>query len=118
MNELIFRNVNILDGTGAPAFAGDVSVSGGRINEVGNVTQGLASNGREIDAAGATLAPGLIDTHAHDDGAFFRHPGMEFKLAQGVTTVVSGNCGFSAIPADPTQDSVAASGGILAGLEG
>jgi N-acyl-D-aspartate/D-glutamate deacylase len=43
---------------------------------------------------------------------------MGFKLAQGVTTVVSGNCGFSAIPADPDQDSVAASGGILAGLTG
>ena len=62
--------------------------------------------------------PGLIDTHAHDDGAFFRYPGMEFKLAQGVTTVVSGNCGFSAVPADPQADSVAASGGILAGVEG
>lgn len=118
MNDLIFRNVNILDGTGAAAFAGDVSVSEGRINEVGSVVEGLAAAGKEIDAAGATLSPGLIDTHAHDDGAFFRHPGMEFKLAQGVTTVVSGNCGFSAIPADPTQDSVAASGGILAGLEG
>ena len=43
---------------------------------------------------------------------------MGFKLAQGVTSVVSGNCGFSAIPQDPTRDSVAASGGILAGLEG
>ena len=91
MNDLIFRNVNILDGTGAPAFAGDVSVSEGRINEVGSVVEGLAAAGKEIDAAGATLSPGLIDTHAHDDGAFFRHPGMEFKLAQGVTTVVSGN---------------------------
>ena len=67
--------------------------------------------------AGATYAR-AIDTHAHDDGAFFRYPGMEFKLAQGVTTVVSGNCGFSAVPADPQADSVAASGGILAGVEG
>ncbi|MEJ2132053.1 MAG: amidohydrolase family protein [Gammaproteobacteria bacterium] len=73
---------------------------------------------REIDGGGAYLAPGFIDTHAHDDGAFFRHPGMEFKLAQGVTTVVCGNCGFSAIPAEPDTDAVTASGGILAGLDG
>ena len=118
MNNLIFRQVRILDGSGGAEFIGDVSVREGRINEVGAVTEGLAPGGREISAEGAVLCPGLIDTHAHDDGAFFRHPGMEFKLSQGVTTVVSGNCGFSAIPADPKKDSVAASGGILAGLEG
>ena len=118
MNDLIFRQVQILDGSGGAEFIGDVSVREGRINEVGAVTEGLAPGGREISAEGAVLCPGLIDTHAHDDGAFFRHPGMEFKLSQGVTTVVSGNCGFSAIPADPTKDSMAASGGILAGLEG
>ena len=118
MNDLIFRQVRILDGSGGAEFIGDVSVREGRINEIGAVTEGLSPGGREIPADGAVLCPGLIDTHAHDDGAFFRHPGMEFKLSQGVTTVVSGNCGFSAIPADPTKDSVAASGGILAGLEG
>ena len=98
-HDLIVRNVEILDGTGADAFRGDVAVAGGRISEVGQVTAGLTANGVEIDGEGATLCPGLIDTHAHDDGAFFRYPGMEFKLAQGVTTVVSGNCGFSAVPA-------------------
>ena len=118
MNDIIFRQVRILDGTGGAEEVGDLSVRDGRINEVGIVTEGLAQNGREIVADGSVLCPGLIDTHAHDDGAFFRHPGMEFKLSQGVTTVVSGNCGFSAIPADPAKDSVAASGGILAGLEG
>lgn len=117
MTELTIRNVSVLDGTGADPFAADVSVDGGRISAVS--TAGIAGPAdREIDGEGLTLAPGFIDTHAHDDGAFFRHPGMEFKLAQGVTTVVSGNCGFSAIPADPEQDSVAASGGILAGLVG
>lgn len=118
MNDLIFRQVRILDGSGGPEYSGDVGVSDGRINEVGTVRDGLAHQGREIVAEGAVLCPGLIDTHAHGDGAFFRHPGMEFKLSQGVTTVVSGNCGFSAIPADPNKDSVAANGGILAGLEG
>ncbi len=114
MHDLVIRNVEILDGTGAEPFAAEVAVEDGQIVQVGDVAAGR----RELDGGGAVLAPGFIDTHAHDDGAFFRHPGMEFKLAQGVTTVVSGNCGFSAIPADPEQDSVAASGGILAGLEG
>ncbi|NOX50399.1 MAG: D-aminoacylase [Gammaproteobacteria bacterium] len=114
MHDLVFRNVNLLDGLGNEAFAGDLAVSDGRIAQIGDVGAGA----KEIDGRGAYLAPGFIDTHAHDDGAFLRYPGMEFKLAQGVTSVVSGNCGFSAVPADPTKNSVAASGGILAGLEG
>ncbi|HCD26620.1 MAG TPA: D-aminoacylase, partial [Gammaproteobacteria bacterium] len=112
MHDLIIRNAQILDGSGADPVAGDVAVSAGRITEVGRITAGLGPAGEEIDANGAVLSPGFIDTHAHDDGAFIRYPGMEFKLAQGVTSVVSGNCGFSAIPADPQQDSGAASGGI------
>ncbi|MFT7220918.1 MAG: N-acyl-D-aspartate/D-glutamate deacylase [Candidatus Azotimanducaceae bacterium] len=112
MNDITIRNVNILDGHGGAAFVGDVGIEGGRITEVGEAGAGL----EEIDGAGQTLAPGLIDTHSHDDGAFFRHPGMEFKLAQGVTTVVAGNCGFSAIPIDDSMDPGRASGGILAGL--
>ena len=89
-------------------------MSGGRIESVGEPI----SARREIDGRGLTLAPGFVDVHSHDDGAFLRHPGMEFKLAQGVTTVVSGNCGFSAIPADPAVDAAVASGGILAGATG
>ena len=114
MHDLVIRNARILDGLGGDASAGELAIDGERIAAVGEVGPGR----EEIDAAGACLAPGFIDTHAHDDGAFLRYPGMEFKLAQGVTTVVNGNCGFSAIPADPQADAVAASGGILAGLDG
>ncbi|MEQ9452814.1 MAG: D-aminoacylase [Pseudomonadales bacterium] len=114
MHELVIRDAQIYDGLGGEPQRGDVAIAGGRIAAIGEHLTGE----REIVADGLCLAPGFIDTHAHDDGAFFRHPGMGFKLAQGVTTVVSGNCGFSAIPQDPAQDSVAASGGILAGLEG
>ncbi len=114
MTDLAIRNVRVLDGSGGAAFEADVEIDAGRITAVGRA--GAAK--REIDGQGLCLAPGFIDTHAHDDGAFFRYPGMEFKLAQGVTTVVSGNCGFSAIPADPAKDAVAASGGILAGVSG
>jgi len=114
MTDLVIRNVQVLDGSGATPVEADVGILDGKIESVGSV--GSATT--EIDGRQAVLAPGLIDTHSHDDGAFLRYPGMEFKLAQGVTTVVAGNCGFSAIPADPDRDSVAASGGILAGLEG
>ena len=114
MTDLAIHNVRVLDGSGGAGYEADVEVDGGRIRAVGRA--GPAT--REIDGQGACLAPGFIDTHAHDDGAFFRYPGMEFKLAQGVTTVVSGNCGFSAIPADPAGDAAAASGGILAGVVG
>ncbi len=113
MPDVIIRNASILDGSGGPAFEGDVEITDGRISAIGTV--GVADT--EIDAHGACLAPGFIDTHSHDDGAFFKHPDMGFKLAQGVTTVVAGNCGFSAIPAVADADPVAASGGILAGLE-
>ncbi|MDZ7683671.1 MAG: D-aminoacylase [Gammaproteobacteria bacterium] len=113
MTDIAIRNVRILDGTGSPAFEGDIGIEGDRISAVGDVP----GADREIDGEGAHLSPGFIDTHSHDDGAFFRHPGMEFKLSQGVTGVVAGNCGFSAIPADPDIDPAKASGGILAGLD-
>ena len=117
MTDLNIRNVSVLDGTGSEPFVADVQVEAGRISAVDAAMAGGSAE-REIDGTGLTLAPGFIDTHAHDDGAFLRYPDMGFKLAQGVTSVVSGNCGFSAVPADPEQDSVAASGGILAGAAG
>ena len=114
MNDLVIKNVEILDGLGGEAYPADIGIEGGRIAQIGEVSPGKT----ELDGNGQTLAPGFIDTHSHDDGAFFRHPDMAFKMAQGVTTVVSGNCGFSAVPIDPDIDPARASGGILAGLEG
>ncbi|MGF1596775.1 MAG: amidohydrolase family protein [Acidimicrobiales bacterium] len=99
--DLAFRNVTILDGTGAPARQGEVAVTGDRITAVGD-TVGPAV--RDIDGGGNCLAPGFVDVHSHDDGALLRHPGMAFKLSQGCTSVVVGNCGFSAAPAEPGVD--------------
>lgn len=95
--DITIRNARIVDGTGVPAFAGDIEIEGDRITRVGEA--GPAR--REIDAHGLVLTPGFVDTHSHDDGAFLRYPGMEFKVAQGVTSEVSGNCGFSAVPNEP-----------------
>lgn len=95
--DLTFRNVRLIDGTGRAAFAADVAVAGGRIAAVGEAPSAT----REVDGRGMVLCPGFVDTHSHDDGAFIRYPGMEFKLAQGVTSEISGNCGFSSIPNEP-----------------
>jgi N-acyl-D-amino-acid deacylase len=93
--ELAIRNVQIIDGSGGAAVAGDVGITGDRVTAVGRV----GPAGADIDGAGMMLAPGFVDVHTHDDGALIRHPDMAFKLAQGCTTVVIGNCGFSAAPA-------------------
>lgn len=108
--DITIRNATIIDGTGAPGRPGDVAISGGTISHVGEAPAATT----EIDASGLVLSPGFVDTHSHDDGAFIRYPGMEFKLAQGVTTVVSGNCGFSAAPARPGGGPPA--GGALVGM--
>ncbi len=107
MTELVVRNALVYDGLGGDPSLADVAVEGARISAVGTFT-GAASV--EVDAGGLALAPGFVDVHTHDDGAVIRHPGMQFKLAQGCTSVVIGNCGFSAAPA-----ALAARGGILDG---
>ncbi|MCB1647006.1 MAG: D-aminoacylase, partial [Pseudomonadales bacterium] len=56
MNDLVIRNVRILDGTGTESFAGDVGIAGGKITEVGEAGPGKT----EIDGQGACLAPGFI----------------------------------------------------------
>lgn len=96
MYDLVIRNARIVDGTGAPPRPGDVAVQDGRIVDVGEVR---AAARREVDARGHVLTPGFVDTHTHDDGALLQYPDMAFKLSQGVTTCVIGNCGFSVAPA-------------------
>ncbi len=99
--DLAFRNVRIVDGTGAPPVEGDVEVTDGRISAVGAPSGQTATT--ELDGAGLVLAPGFVDVHTHDDGAFLRHPDLRFKVAQGCTSLVIGNCGFSAAPAVPGE---------------
>ncbi|HEV2368813.1 MAG TPA: D-aminoacylase [Acidimicrobiales bacterium] len=98
--DIAFRDVRILDGSGGPASEGDLGIDGGRIASVGG-TAGPADV--EIAGGGQVLAPGFVDTHTHDDGALLAYPGLEFKLAQGCTTLVIGNCGFSLIPGRPGE---------------
>jgi N-acyl-D-amino-acid deacylase len=96
MYDTLIRQVTILDGSGAPAIAGDVALQDGRIAAIGDL-RGQAAR-ETIEGAGRTLAPGFIDVHTHDDTSVIRTPEMLPKLSQGVTTVIVGNCGISAAP--------------------
>lgn len=96
--ELVIRGAQVLDGTGAPAFAADVAATAGQIVAVGTVPH----TGRtEIDAHGLTLSPGFIDMHAHADLALLTAPERHSAITQGVTTEVIGQDGLSYAPASP-----------------
>ena len=94
--DLLLRGGTVIDGTGAPRRAADVAVDGDRISAVGKLD--AMRGAREIDATGLVVSPGFIDTHTHDDRAVLSDPGMACKVSQGVTTVVTGNCGVSLAP--------------------
>ncbi len=95
--DLVFRDVTLIDGTGAPRRRGDLAVQGERIVAMGDL--GAMSADREVDGAGLVVAPGFIDAHTHDDRAVLCGPScMMCKMSQGVTTVVVGNCGISLSP--------------------
>jgi N-acyl-D-aspartate/D-glutamate deacylase len=94
--DLLIRNARMVDGSGAAPVAADLALRNGRIEAIG---PSLELDAKEtIDARGLTLAPGFIDVHTHDDLAVLRTPAMLPKLSQGVTTVITGNCGISAAP--------------------
>lgn len=96
MFDLLIRNAMVLDGSGAGAFPADVGISGERIQAVGQL--GEAGAARVIEAGGRYLTPGFIDIHRHADAALFRPGWGQAELAQGLTTVINGNCGLSLAP--------------------
>lgn len=114
MPDTLIRNARLIDGTGAPWFLGDLRLSGATITAVG---PNLPAEGAEtIEADGAYLAPGFIDAHCHDDLITLRDPTRLEKIAQGVTTVVVGNCSFSLYPAtEASRPALAGHFGALLG---
>lgn len=96
MNRILMRCAQVVDGTGAPAQVADVLVEGDRIVRIG---PDLRMEAHEVfDAQGLILSPGFIDVHTHDDAQVLRDPVMLAKLSQGVTSVITGNCGLSLVP--------------------
>ena len=94
--ELLIRGAQVIDGSGSEAFGADVAVSQGRIAAVGNLADEQADV--TVCAQGKCVAPGFIDAHTHDDRLLLSNPDMLPKISQGVTTVVTGNCGISLAP--------------------
>ena len=94
--DLLIRNALIIDGGRRPRFAGDIGARGGRIADIGQLAHARAEV--EIDARGKIAAPGFIDAHTHDDRLLGTDPAMTPKVSQGVTSVITGNCGISLAP--------------------
>lgn len=102
MFDLIIAGGSVVDGTGAVRVRADVGVVDGYIAAVGDL-EGRAAATRH-DASGHIVCPGFIDVHTHDDRLLLTEPeGPHPKLTQGVTTVVTGNCGISLAPLSSPQ---------------
>jgi N-acyl-D-aspartate/D-glutamate deacylase len=100
MYDVLIKNGRIVDGTGEPAFAGDVAIAGGKIAAVGQV-DGEAR--QVLDAAGQVVAPGFIDPHTHFDVQLLWDGAARPALEHGVTSIVPGNCSLSLAPLKATD---------------
>jgi N-acyl-D-amino-acid deacylase len=93
--DILIRNARVVDGTGNPWFRSDVGVRDGRIADIGRLNGRSAY--RTIDADGRVLSPGFIDVHTHIEGTVEKVPRADNFLLDGVTTVITGNCGGSEV---------------------
>jgi N-acyl-D-aspartate/D-glutamate deacylase len=104
--DLLIRNGKVIDGSGIPAYHGDVAVKDGRIVDVGRVREGAT---RVLDADGLVVAPGIIDNHTHYDAQATWDPLCTYSCYHGATTVIIGNCSLGLAPAHPEDRETLAS---------
>ena len=94
--DVLLKGGVVVDGSGAPPFKADIGIVGDEIVKIGDLTG--ASSEKTINAEGLIVTPGFIDIHNHSDLSIFNEPSAHNYVMQGVTTIVVGNCGFSAAP--------------------
>src|SRR5471030_3260314 len=95
MFDLVIKDAEIFDGSGAKPVHGDLGVTNGQIVEIGPK---LGAAKETLDAGGLALAPGIIDGHTHYDAQITWDPFADPSPALGVTTAILGNCGFTIAP--------------------
>ena len=98
MKRTLIKNAKIYDGSGSPAFIGDVLIEGDRIARVASSIP-EENEFEVVDINGRSLAPGFIDAHSHNDWFALRKEAIKYFepfIKQGITTFVSGNCGLAA----------------------
>ena len=104
MHDVVIRGGTIVDGTGKPAFTGDLALAADRVATVG---KDLGSAKKTIDADGLLVTPAWVDIHTHYDGQVAWDEQMTPSLWHGVSTVVMGNCGVGFAPATPGSSRLA-----------
>ena len=93
---ILFQNASVIDGTGKPAFRGDVRIKDGKIAKIGKVK--ASKDDELIDASGLVLAPGFIDIHNHSETGLLREGTAGNQVSQGITTLLVGPDGGSPWP--------------------
>ena len=101
MFDVVIKDGMVVDGAGNPRRRTDVALQGGRVAQIGRVRSSDAA--QVIDASGLVVAPGFIDLHTHYDAQVFWDPYLTTSGWHGVTSVVTGNCGFGFAPVRPAE---------------
>ena len=115
MHDLIIRGASVFDGQGNAPRVADVAIDNGRVSVIGKV----AAAAREtVDAGGLALMPGIVDLHTHYDAQITWDRTMSPSPALGVTTAVTGNCGFGIAPCPaPLRETMMKNLSVVEGMD-